>query len=308
MKRPAHSIICFGEVLWDNLPNGRKPGGAPMNVAYHLNKLGKSTALISRIGNDNSGLELLNIIREIGISAEFCQTDFTHRTSSVEVYISEDDEVSYDIVYPTAWDFIQHESHLDELISDADTFVFGSLSARNTVSRITLYKFLEKASYRVFDVNLRSPHYTKETITGLLFKTNLLKINIHELIMISNWLCDTCKTEQERINVIFDQFPIQEILLTKGIAGATYYTPNGHYSHPAYQISVCDTVGSGDSFLAAFLSQKLDGNSIEKALQYASALGAVVTMKPGACPLYQIQELDELISRQESKNKVFNNN
>jgi fructokinase len=303
MEKNKQRVVCFGEILWDNLPGGRKPGGAPMNVAFHLNKLGKSTALISRIGNDNSGLDLFNFIEEIGISAEYCQTDFTYKTSSVEVVISENNEVSYDIVYPTTWDFIQHESRLDKLSSDADAFIFGSLSARNSVSRHTLYTLLEKSSYKVFDVNLRDPHYTKESITEFLVKTNLLKLNLQELTMLSDWFCDTCSTEQERINVIQNQFPIDEILVTKGSSGASYYTPNTHHSFPAYQVSVSDTVGSGDAFLAAFLAQKLDKNSIEKALQYASALGAYVTMNSGACPAYQIQDLDAFISQQEFNKK-----
>lgn len=303
MEKNKTKVVCFGEILWDNLPGGKKPGGAPMNVAYHLNKLGISAALISRIGNDNSGLELLNFIGKIGISAEYCQTDLTHKTSLVEVVISENNEVNYDIVYPTAWDFIQHESRLDKLISDADAFIFGSLSVRNSVSRHTLCTLLEKSSYKVFDVNLRDPHYTKESVTELLFKTNLVKLNIHELTMLSDWFCDTCITEQERINVIRDQFSIDEILVTKGSSGASYYTPNAHHSYPAYQVSVCDTVGSGDSFLAAFLAQKLNKNSIEKALQYASALGAYVTMNSGACPAYQIQDLEAFIGQQEFNKK-----
>lgn len=301
MKDITRNVVCFGEILWDNLPSGRKPGGAPMNVAYHLKKLGVNSTLISRVGDDDNGIELLDFIKGKGLTVEYCQKDAKAPTSTVEVQIGKDHEVRYDIVTKVAWDYIELESRLFDLVANADAFVFGSLAARNSVSYMTLHTLLEKAAYKVFDVNLREPHYDKNSISQLLRKTDLLKLNIHELNLISSWFCSVCKTEWERIKVLQDQFGVEEIVVTKGGEGASYYTKNAQCNYPAYKVEVQDTVGSGDSFIAAFLSQKLTGDSIEGILNYASALGAYVTTHSGACPDYNKLDLDKFIWKNELK-------
>jgi len=297
--KPAQRVICFGEILWDNLPGGRKPGGAPMNVAYHLNKLGIESTLISRVGIDSNGDELLQFIESKGLSVEYCQRDRNFPTSTVEVNIGLDQEVKYDIVKNVAWDYIEAEERLCQLVEEADAFVFGSLAARSAGTYKTLHALLEKAKYKVFDVNLREPHYSQASITQLLRKTNLLKLNIHELNLITDWFSVDCQTEWERIRVLQNQFGIGEIVVTKGGTGASYYTKNAQCNYPAFNVTVNDTVGSGDSFLAAFLSQKLKGESIEGMLNYAAALGAYVTMHAGACPEYKKYDLDRFIWKNE---------
>ena len=299
MQEIKRKVVCYGEILWDNLPTGKKPGGAPMNVAYHLNQLGIESCLISRVGDDTNGREILNFLKSKGLSTEYCQIDHSFPTSTVEVSIAADKEVCYDIVKPVAWDYIEESVALTRLVSEADAFVFGSLAARNSVSYLTVASLLEKAKYRVFDVNLREPHYSPATITHLLRKTNLLKLNIHELNLIATWFNTSCTTEWEKITLLQDEFAIDEIVVTKGSSGATYYTQHAQCNYPAYKVKVNDTVGSGDSFLAAFLSQKLKGESIEGILSYASALGAYVTMHSGACPDYKKYDLDQFIWRNE---------
>ena len=295
MENSTCHVVCFGEILWDNLPTGRKPGGAPMNVAYHLNKLGATSTLISRVGEDQNGEELLQLIRSKGLSTEFCQTDDQHKTSTVEVSIGADHEVKYEIVAPVAWDYIQPEQRLEDLVSSADAFVFGTLAVRNAISFQTLQKLLAKAKYKVFDVNLREPHYSKQDIAKLLHQTDLLKLNIHELNLLSAWFSGDCFTEWDRIKVLQKQFGIREIVVTKGAIGATYYTENAQCNYPAFEVEVNDTIGSGDSFLAAFLSQKLIQKDIQESLTSASALGAYVTTRAGACPEYKRYDLNRFI-------------
>lgn len=299
MQEIKRKVVCFGEILWDNLPTGKKPGGAPMNVAYHLNQLGIDSYLISRVGDDANGREIVDFLKSKGLSAEYCQIDQTFPTSTVEVYIGDDKEVSYDIVKPVAWDYIERAEYLDQLVTEADAFVFGSLAARHSVSYSTMNELLEKAKYRVFDVNLRAPYYSAATLTQLLQKTDLLKLNIHELELITSWYSSSCVTEWEKVTLLQDKFSIEEIVITKGSTGASYYTQHAQCNYPAYKVKVSDTVGSGDSFLAAFLSQKLKGETIEGILSYASALGAYVTMHSGACPDYKKYDLDQFIWRNE---------
>lgn len=289
------NVICFGEVLWDNLPSGRQPGGAPMNVAYHLNKLGISSSLVSRVGNDENGIGLLQILKTLSLDTDYCQVDQLNKTSTVEVNIATNNEVAYEIVFPVAWDFIELDSRILALTSKSDAFVFGSLAGRNEITRSTLLELLDIATYRVFDVNLRAPFYCEKYMSILLGKTDLLKLNYLELNEVVSWYSDDCKQEELQVKLLQRKFGIKEIIVTKGSAGASFYTKEQAYSQPAFRISVADTVGSGDSFLAAFLSERLKNRNIEQSLEFASALSAFITTHSGACPSYELPDISNFI-------------
>lgn len=128
-------VVCFGEVLWDNLPSGRVPGGAPLNVAYHLKKLEVEASIISSVGNDNFGRELLEAIEEKGLSTEFCLISEKYPTSTVNINFSNNNEVNYDIVSPVAWDALEWRNDFYNLVEKSNAFVYGSLSGRSQVSR-----------------------------------------------------------------------------------------------------------------------------------------------------------------------------
>ena len=294
MSERTKYAVCYGEVLWDNLPGGKKPGGAPMNVAYHLKKCGINSYLISRIGNDQNGEELKRVLQGLDINDNYCQVDETQPTSLVEVVISPENEVSYDIVYPAAWDFIAFEEQLKPLVANADAFVYGSLSGRNNVTRETLSQLLDLSTFNVFDVNLRAPFYEEAYITFLLEKTNLLKLNLQELNLLAGWSQESYNKESDKVKFLQEKFAIKEIIVTKGSAGASYYDETTQLHHDAYPIQVKDTIGSGDSFLAAFLSKKLNGEP--DTLKFASAVAAFVTTQPGACPPYTILDIQQFLS------------
>jgi fructokinase len=304
MKNLNTSVVCFGEVLWDVLPTGRIPGGAPMNVAYHLHKLGADSKMISSIGNDVAGANLGAFLKTVGLSTDHIQVNQQFATSEVLASINDHNEVSYEIVYPVAWDKIAWQPGLAEMVSKANAFVFGSLSSRDNTSRETLLKLLDVANYRVFDVNLRAPHYTVDLVTDLLNRADMVKLNTSELIQIAQWYDANCQTEADCIELLFREFNIKEILITKGGTGASYYTTSYRYDYPAYKISVADTVGSGDAFLAAFLAMKLSDEPVEVALDYAVAMGAFITSQSGACPEYSRYDLGRFIW----KKKLFSQN
>jgi len=284
--------ICYGEILWDNLPAGKQPGGAPMNVAYHLNQLGIAATLISKLGNDADGEELRDFLEYKQMPAHLIQKDLTYPTSNVNVMIDKDEEMTYDIVYPVAWDNILWSSHYETEVAAADTFVFGSLAARDKVSKQTLLQLLNQANFTVFDVNLRPPHYTAATIEELLSKTNLLKLNIAELELLGNLYTHFNQTD-DVVCSLQDRFNIAEVLLTKGINGCSYYSEAIKLEETIYEVKVADTVGSGDSFLAAFLAKKLQNEPIGDCLSFATALSAFVTSKKGACPTYVIKDIED---------------
>lgn len=282
--------VCFGEILWDVLPTGAKPGGAPMNVAYHLQKLGLEAALISRVGKDKRGKDLLAVLRQNGVTTDYVQTDANHDTGIVNATIHESNEVTYEIVHPVAWDFIGLEEGLTALVQTAKFFIYGSLAARDKTTSKTLWQLVEAAQTKVVDINLRPPHFSKELVEKLLQSADILKLNEHELPLITSWFSSVEKDE-EQVKFLQDRFSISTIIVTKGGDGALVCS-NGHiYTHPGYKIKVADTVGSGDAFLAGFLAKTNEGVDIAERLQFANSVGAFIASKEGACPAYQVSEI-----------------
>lgn len=289
----TYKAVCFGEVLWDILPDKRLPGGAPMNVAYHLNQLGVPAAMISRVGDDELGKELFDYFTSKKVTADFIQTDHEYDTSRVLAKV-EGNHVTYDIVKPVAWDFIRYSRQIQQLIADTPYFIFGSLGARSEVSRQTLYELLEVARHKVLDINLRKPHYEQSTLDHLLRHADVLKLNEDELHLLSDWF-GFKGNDKELITAFQDKYHLNMILATRGDKGAIVLNDGQWYEHPGFKVVVADTIGSGDSFLAAFLSRFINGNPVAEALTFASGLGAFIATKQGACPVYTPAEIEMAI-------------
>ena len=295
MKHSSQAeVVCFGEVLWDLLPSGPLPGGAPMNVAYHLKKLGTEAALISRVGVDDYGKDLIKIFSLQGLSTEYVELDYEHDTGLVFANPNEHNEVVYDIVFPSAWDFIGWNDEFTELVKNSKFFVYGSLTSRSKASRDTLERLLEIAKIKVLDINLRPPHFNRRQVAYLLKKSDILKMNIAELELITGWFSKFTSIE-DRIKLIQDRFKINTVIVTMGGDGAIVNDQGNVYRHPGFKVIVADTIGSGDSFLAGFLHQLLNGAVVKEALDFASAVGAFIATKPGACPEYDSKEIENLI-------------
>lgn len=296
-----HQVVCFGEVLWDILPSGALPGGAPMNVAYHLKKLGANPALITKIGLDDYGKKLVDMLAGNGLNTEYIDVDYDQPTGLVYANPNEHNEVVYDIVNPSAWDFIQWKEEYVPLLRQAQFFVFGSLTSRNKASRDTLARLLDVAKTKVLDINLRPPHYHRTNIEYLLQKADILKVNIAELELITGWFSQHQSVE-DRMKLMQDQFDIKTLIVTMGGDGALVNANGTIYRHPGFKITVADTIGSGDSFLAGFLSQLLKGAPVEAALAFASAVGAFIATQSGACPDYDPSEVGKLMQAAETQN------
>jgi fructokinase len=300
-----HEVICFGEVLWDIFSTGAVPGGAPMNVAYHLHKHGKNPALITKIGIDEKGKELLDIFSDKGVCTDFFQVDYDFETGKVYATPNDDNEVVYDIVKPSAWDFIVLENNLEALVKKANYFVYGSLAARNSISKNTLFKLLEIANKKVLDINLRAPHYNKEIVVDLIQKADFLKLNQAELELITGWFSNFTSTE-DRVKLITDKFKISNMVVTMGRDGAVLFMDGDIIKHKGYKVTVTDTVGSGDAFLAGLLSKFIDQATNEEALAFASSLGAFIATQRGPCPDYELQDVYNLISNMKNQDRNSN--
>jgi fructokinase len=285
------AITCFGEMLWDVLPTGKQPGGAPLNVAVHLRNFGQEAQLISRVGHDDLGTDLLAFVQGKGLSTRYIQRDETHPTGVVQANVSDSHEVTYTIVQPVAWDYIQYEEALGPLAETAEAFVFGSLAARSGATRETLYRLLQRADFKVFDVNLRAPHYSRSVVTYLLRQANLVKLNHHELAEIMGWF-GASPAEETALHWLADRFGLQAVCVTKGADGAVLWANQQLFRSPGIAVQVQDTIGSGDAFLAALLKAWLAGQPPADALAFACAAGSLVATYQGATPA--ISEADVL--------------
>jgi fructokinase len=290
----SHNVVCFGEVLWDILPTVSLPGGAPMNVAYHLKMLGNNPALITRIGTDENGSKLKSILEESEVDTSFFQVDQIHPTGIVLAKLGHNHEVTYDIVQPVAWDFIDWDHSFPSLLAEAEYFVCGSLASRNNVSRDTLYALLDQAQTKIVDINLRPPHYHRENLEYLMIKADILKLNLAELELIADWYSALPDTES-RIKLIQDRFKINTLVVTLGGDGAMALHNGKFYQHSGYRVKVADTIGSGDAFLAGFIHQLLQSSPIDTALEFAGSMGALVAGYSGACPKYEVSEIKKLM-------------
>ena len=291
------SVICFGEVLWDVFPSGEKIGGAPLNVALRLNALGIQTNIASRIGDDALGKRLLEFVTAENLSGDLIQVDATHETGQVLVHLDENGSASYTIAHPAAWDNIEALTNLIEKVKACDAFLFGSLVARDAISKSTLDQLLSHANYKVFDVNLRAPHYSIPLLEGLMKKADFIKFNDDELIEISKALGCKEETMEQQIRFIAEQTQTNSICVTRGSEGALLYQEGKFISQSGFPIQVEDTVGAGDSFLATLLEGLLNKKSAQEALKRACAMGAMVAGSMGANPRISETELSAFIQK-----------
>ncbi len=264
-----------------------------MNVAYHLQKLGKNPAVISKIGYDVLGRELIETLEARNICTEYFQMDDNKPTSVVQAEIKDGHEVVYTIVNDVAWDYIEYNEELATLVSNADYFVFGCLATRNWQTRDTLLKLLPFAKNKVLDINLRPPFYNRHTIEMLLTHANIVKMNLAELELITGWF-SPLTSEAERIQLLQERFNLDAVIITCGAKGAIFCKGDAICSCKGIPVKVADTVGSGDSFLAAIISKLIDGATMEETLQFANKLAAFVTTQKGACPEYEVTMLTDM--------------
>lgn len=294
-KKYALQAVSYGEVLWDLFPTHKKIGGAPLNVALRMNALGVATTIISRVGADADGDEILSFMNDQGVSSASIQVGEDYKTGVVNVMINEKGNASYDIMYPSSWDKIIPTKEMDQKVSESDAFIFGSLVCRDEISRSTLYALLDKAKYKILDANLRLPYYTAEVLIELMGKADFIKLNDEELYEISQLLGSTYNSFEQNIKFIAEKTNTKHVCVTKGAFGAVLYYNEKFYYNSGYFVKVVDTVGAGDSFLASLTVRLLRGKLPQKALNYACAVGALVAGHEGANPKISEKEIKKFM-------------
>lgn len=275
--------LSFGEILWDQFPDYKKPGGSPANLAYHLHLFGNYSYLISKVGNDSNGLELLEFLSSKGISTDYIQKDIKLPTGLVTVEIDDDNEPAYTIHQPSAWDQIEFTTDLNQLANTIDAFCFASLSQRERGSMKTVNSLIEKLpdhSLKIFDLNIRKPFINKSAILKNIEQSDVIKFNIEEYSIVGDWL-GTKHTADKIIGMDSNK----TVLVTLGSDGSELYNSTGRYHHKAYPIGgKGDFVGVGDAFLACFTHLKLKNIHSELILEISNRYAAFVASQKGSMP------------------------
>lgn len=295
MQNNILKIVCFGEVLWDVFSTHKKIGGAPLNVALRLQSFGNDVSIISAVGNDKEGEELLAYVKENGVATEFVMSYDNYKTGMVNVILDAKGSASYEIEYPGAWDKIQVTEAMKNLVKSSDAFIFGSLVARDETSKNSLLELLEVANYKIFDINLRPPHFNKDLLIELMKKADFIKFNDEELFIISAFLDSKYHSIEQNIRFIAEKTNTKHICVTKGNHGAVVLYEDKFYYNSGYQIKVKDTVGAGDSFLASLTNQLLHKIDPQSAIDFACAVGALVAGSEGANPKISLKEINKFM-------------
>lgn len=287
-------VVAIGELLWDVFPDGtKKIGGSSTNVALHLIKQDVKCLIISAVGDDDDGIELINNLTVKNLSTRLVQTKKDLPTSRVQLQLDNLGNATYTIAENVAWDAIDLNPQTIESVEAAEAFIYCSLTCRSDHSEKTILTLAEKARLAVFDLNLRAPYYDTDTIKKLLESADVLKINQTELSYVQSILNLQNEDLEESLKQISKQFKLKVICHTLGSEGALVYYENNFYQQQGFNINVADTVGAGDAFLASFVSGFLSGEKMPTILEHACLVGAFVTSKSGANPFYNEEILNE---------------
>ena len=288
-------IVCFGEVLFDVFPTHEKIGGAPLNVANRLSAFQHKVSMISAVGNDDYGHRIITYLKKHQIDTSCIQLLETFETGKVKVALDQNGSASYTIKHPSAWDHISMTETSVTQVQNADAFVFGSLVARDATSRHTLYELLEVANYKVFDLNLRPPHYDSTVLKQLMKKADFIKCNDEELFEVCKTMGLDNPSLVENVSFLANQTHTNHLCVTRGKDGALLWYEGKLYENKGYPVEVKDTVGAGDSFLGALISELLIHQDPEKALDFASAIGALVAKSEGANPVLKTSDIETMM-------------
>lgn len=280
-------VVGFGEVLWDFLMKEEmyKLGGAPFNFAYHTKQFGLNSLIISAIGEDDLGRKLEQAIQEKQLPYQLAH--LPQETGVVNV-INTDGIPQYEILENKAWDYIPLSEEMLQIAAQTQAICFGSLAQRNSVTRATLYAFLEAMpadALRIFDINLRQNWYSEEIITTSLQKANILKINEEELHILQQMFNHTNRNEENSCRQIMQAYDLDMLILTCGNKGSYVFSREEMSYLTTREVEVEDTVGAGDSFTASFIASILGGKSLREAHHIAAQVSAYVCTQSGATPI-----------------------
>jgi len=287
MNSPVQ-MIGLGELLWDCFPDRRLPGGAPANVAFHAQQLGLSAAVATRVGQDESGDEIIAFLVSQGLSIQLVQRDSLRPTGTVTVSPGSPSTTNYVFLENSAWDYLEPQLALLDAVRAARAICFGTLAQRRSATRSTIQKCLQvksKDCLVVYDVNLRPPFFAKDWIVKSLEQAKVVKLNDDEVKVLSQLLDFQSVDEIRFAKGLLDKFrQLELVCITRSGRGCLAVTCDETIEIPGVPIQVADTVGAGDAFTAAIIFGRLENWPLVTTLELANQFGSLVASRPGAMP------------------------
>ena len=280
-------ILALGEVLWDLLPDGKQLGGAPANFTYQCRSLGASAALVTRVGDDESGREVLDRFEVLGLPTETVQVDPSWPTGTVDVAIAADGQPRFTIRENVAWDRIAVDEIAQNAARGAHAVCFGSLAQRSVPARSAIRSLVletRPSALRIFDVNLRPPFIDRDVIAESLILANALKLNDQELPELAA-MFGLPQGVRESILELADRFGLKLVALTRGAGGSLLCSAGEWSEDPGRAVTVMDTIGAGDAFTATLVVGRLLGRSLTEINRHANEVAAFVCSRPGGTPM-----------------------
>jgi fructokinase len=279
-------VVGIGEILWDILPDGREMGGAPANFAFHAQAMGAASVIVSAVGDDPAGCEILARLRSRGLDLSGVAVVSGAPTGTVTVALDAGGIPHYTIHERVAWDIIPWTAGLGDVAARADAVCFGTLAQRSPVSRATIGAFLAATRpdcLRVLDLNLRQSYFSRDIVVGLLGCATVLKLNDEELRTVSRMLA-LPGSESQALAGLLEGYPLSLIALTKGPSGSRLFGRGVDISHPGSPVETADTVGAGDAFTATLVAGLLRKRSWEEIGDRANRIAGYVCSRKGAWP------------------------
>jgi fructokinase len=290
----SFNVIGIGEILWDLLPSGKQLGGAPANFAYHAHALGARSRVISRVGQDPPGVEILQRLQALGLPIDGIQVDPAAPTGAVSVELSTDGQPRFTIHENVAWDRLALEKAALAAVAGADAVSFGTLAQRQETARSTIQALLAAArpgALRILDINLRQNYFSRQTVETSLRLANILKLNDAELPVLAE-LLGLRGSVRGQIEGLARQHELRLVCLTRGAHGSLLFSEGQWTDDPGKPVAVKDTVGAGDAFTAALAMGVLAGNSLEAINHRANQVARYVCSCEGATPPLAEQRKD----------------
>ncbi|MBM3293690.1 MAG: carbohydrate kinase [Candidatus Aminicenantes bacterium] len=279
-------VVGIGEILWDVLPSGRHLGGAPANFARQAHALGAEGVIVSAVGDDPPGREILVALGRHGLSREYVSVVSGAATGKVAAVLDAQGIPTFTIQENAAWDVLPGSPALTALADRAEAVCFGTLAQRSALSRETIRGFLDATGpecLRTCDLNLRPGFFNPEIIRESLSRSRVLKLNEEELRALAGML-DLSGREGEILVRLREEFDLDVIALTRGSRGSRLLGRNSDSRHPGFRVEVADTVGAGDAFAAVLVLGLLANESLDAINDRANLVSASVCRRRGAWP------------------------
>jgi fructokinase len=295
-------VLAIGELLWDVLSNGKLLGGAPANYCYRLRQLGVPARMVSRVGSDALGDELIAALNQKDFDLSLVQRDSSLPTGTVDVTLTEDGNPHFVINKNVAYDQIEVTDDLMRAAKTARFICFGTLTQRSAKTRETLYKLLSESSNatKFLDINLRKDCYSEDTVNSSIKNCDILKLNSSEVVVVSDLLGLATKNIDNLVSVVMKDFGVSVVLVTLGDKGVVAADKSGeHISVPGIAVKVADTIGAGDAFSAGFTFRYLQGASLKECCKLGNMIGAMSAARSGGMPNIDAKEIQEFLAELE---------